>query len=228
MPSSGAPIPKVPGQPGAPDTDAIVRNAMEQDTPKGAPAPAQPDAPIQKEHKDEQDTPLSAPALPEIGYTSDITEWLGYYITVVDISDDQMQLKLTGPSPRNAKDVVQHTFWMPVNGDMVTVNKKEFPFVLTVRYTDDGFKGNAQPRVSKPKSAFVQHLPALGLGIATLASTLILNFWAPVRETVQASGLPPFLKQYLYPVLIPLMQLGITISVYLDSYTHKNKKEAKA
>ncbi len=148
------------------------------------------------------------------------------------ISEDQtkIKLKLTGPGLGNRGEV-EHTFVVPLNGETVTVDEKDFPFVLKIKYDDSDecfFKGGLGTRTSKPKSTFVQHLPAIGLGIATLAATLVLNFWAPVRETAQASGLPQLLKQYLYPVLVPILQLAFTAWVYLDAYTHKNKKEAKA
>jgi hypothetical protein len=126
------------------------------------------------------------------------------------------------------------------NGKKHKVNDKRLPFKLEVTvawHIGNGQTGktkildNAMARVipRKPNKAWEwtkKNSFGLALGAFTAGTALVTNVFVPeVKQTVDASGMPEFLKSYLYPVLIPLAMTALTAWSFVGNKVHK--KEAK-
>lgn len=113
--------------------------------------------------------------------------------------------------------------WMPFSIEIATTTDQ-----TTVKVTVTEREGRLE-KYSPPgnlRKAFVHHLPSLTLATFTGGLYMVTNVLVPeVKETVDASGLPQFLKSYLYQAIVPITLIAISIWVFVDEIARK--KEVK-
>ena len=135
-----------------------------------------------------------------------------------------------------------YDFILAKNGKTCKLNDKRVPFKLevTIKWhkvqATDSVK--AHTLLDKAEALVIPRKPnkawewtkknafGLTLGAFTVGTALVTNVFVPeVKQTVDASGMPEFLKSSLYPVLFPLAMAAFTAWSFVESKVHK--KEGK-
>jgi hypothetical protein len=111
--------------------------------------------------------------------------------------------------------------WMPFSIEIATT---EDPTTVKVTVTEREGRLEKYSPPGNLRKAFVHHLPSLTLATLTAGLYTVTNVLVPeVKETVDASGLPQFLKSYLYQAIVPITLIAISAWVFVDEIVRKKE-----